>query len=415
MHYALVIRISKRAVTTWYRTEGKRHAPLLLKGTHDVPLYFYVKENYFDFGMAARERFFQHDPAAFGDYFELIKDPSRHFTLHNSSKRIKQLLYYGIEQLLAYFLNSVLYKSDSIESYRANLPLTFIFEPDLDIPEQALIAEMFTEAGYRNVAIRQYNQALVELFRKAGDTRAILLLTGLNDTLYLELFLNGTGTATRVQAIPGQGADPRIRILSEMILDYIRDQHTYLELNISEEISALLPFCSGLLAGNQLIMNGEAELSNGSRHWFRVPLKSVEERLQYHTGDLLINTAVNELLHQAGLTPGHVRILLGNEQIQTPFFSQRLLKGFPHVINITVQDMEATMHHIFDGVHQVREIKKPVAPFKSPSLPPVPVKVPPPLPQNKVRTVAPPPLPSKEAAISKTIQPPPLPAPKKKI
>jgi len=412
MQYGIVIRISKRAVTAWYRTEGKRHAPLLLKGIHDVPLYFYVRDNQFDFGTAARERFFQHDPDAYGNYFELIKDPSRHFTLQNSSKRIKQLLYYGIEQLLAYFLSSVLYKSDSIESYRANLPLTFLFEPDLDIPEQTLIAEMFTEAGYGNVAIRQYNQALTEHFQLAGDPGAILLLTGLNDTLYLEVYLKGADTATKMLAMPGQGADPRIRILSEMIVDYILEQNSYLQLDLSREISALLPFSSSLLAGEQMIKSGETELSNGNRYWFRVPLKSVEERLQYHTGDLMVSTAITELLLQAALAPEQVRVILANEQIQTPYFSERLLKGYPHVMRISPQDREVTMQRIFDQIHQVREIKKPIAPPKLPPVPPVPVK--PPLPVHKKPAItAPPPLP-KTINTPKSIPPPPLPALKKK-
>ncbi|UEG51454.1 hypothetical protein LLH06_10760 [Mucilaginibacter daejeonensis] len=412
MQYGIVIRISKRAVTTWYRTEGKQHAPLLLKGIHDVPLYFYVRDNQFDLGAAAKERFFQNDPDAFGNYFELIKDPSRHFTLHGSSKRVKQLLYYGIEQLLAYFLNSVLYKSDSIESYRANLPLAFVFEPDLDIPEQTLIAEMFTEAGYGNIAILQYNQALVEYLQHANPNRAILLLTGLNDTLYLEVYSKGADAAPKVQAIQGQGADPRIRILSEMIVDYIVEQNPYLQLNLSKEISALLPFSSGLLSADQMIMSGDAELNNGDRYWFRVPLKSVEERLQYHTGDLMVTTAITELLLQAALEPEQVSVVLVNEQIQTPYFSERLLKAYPHLISITSQDKEVTMQQIFDQIDQVKKIHKPIVPPRLPPLPPSAVKPSLPVPKKPMIT-APPPLPTKSNT-PRSIPPPPLPAPKKK-
>jgi hypothetical protein len=153
MSYCVVVKVSRRSVAFWYQSDGKRYSPLLMKGNHVVPLYFHVENNQFDFGAGARDRFFQHDPHAYGDYFELIRDPSQHFTLHNSPKRVKQLLYYGIEQFLSHFLNTVLYKSDAIESYRAAFPLKFIFEPDLAEPERNLVAGLFTEAGYRAVSV----------------------------------------------------------------------------------------------------------------------------------------------------------------------------------------------------------------------------------------------------------------------
>jgi hypothetical protein len=127
MNGCVVVKVSRRTVTFWYQTDGQRYSPLLMKGAQEAPLYFYVENNQFDFGARARDRFYQHDPNAFGDYFELIKDPGRHFIMHNSSKRAKQLLYYGIEQYLSHFLNTVLYKSDSIESYRAGFPLEIYF------------------------------------------------------------------------------------------------------------------------------------------------------------------------------------------------------------------------------------------------------------------------------------------------
>lgn len=66
------------------------------------------------------------NPNAFGNYFEIVKDPSKHFNIYGNKKPVKQLLYYGIEQYLSYFINTVLYKSDSIESYRQQFPLFFV-------------------------------------------------------------------------------------------------------------------------------------------------------------------------------------------------------------------------------------------------------------------------------------------------
>jgi hypothetical protein len=294
-----------------------------MKGTNEVPLYFYVQNNQFDFGARARDRFYQHDPDAFGDYFELIKDPSRHFTLHNSPKRVKQLLYYGIEQFLSHFLNTVMYKSDSIEAYRGAFPLKFIFEPDLGEPERNLVAEMFREAGYRTVSVLSYNHLLLEHLRESqvvGQEQAALLLTGLDDTLYLELYAKGAATADSGIAIPNQGADPRIRILAGMIVAYIQEQNAYLDLDMDREVGALLPYCAGLLTGARMILTGEAELTSGNSCWFRVNLKSVEDSLQYYSGDLMISTSVHDLLQRFDIRPEDVVMLLCSDQIKTPYF-----------------------------------------------------------------------------------------------
>jgi hypothetical protein len=413
MNCCVVVKVSRRSVAFWYQAEGKRYNPLLMKGTNEVPLYFYVQNNQFDFGARARDRFYQHDPDAFGDYFELIKDPSRHFTLHNSPKRVKQLLYYGIEQFLSHFLNTVMYKSDSIEAYRGAFPLKFIFEPDLGEPERNLVAEMFREAGYRTVSVLSYNHLLLEHLRESrvvGQEQAALLLTGLDDTLYLELYAKGAATADSGIAIPNQGADPRIRILAGMIVAYIQEQNAYLDLDMDREVGALLPYCAGLLTGARMILTGEAELTSGNTCWFRVNLKSVEDSLQYYSGDLMISTSVHDLLQRFDIRPEDVVMLLCSDQIKTPYFSERLLKHYPHVKSLSAAHTDGAMQLIFSKA----------SPATGTGPEQIVPKLPPALPPKITATPAPavkPPLPAVKPTAGerpKTIVPPPLPPTKKK-
>jgi len=432
MNCCIVVKVSRRSVAFWYQAEGRRYSPLLMKGVGEVPLYFYVRDNQFEFGAQARDRFYRNDPDAYGDYFTIIGDPSRHFTLHDSPKRVKQLLYYGIEQYLSHFLNTVLYKSDSIEAYRAALPLKFVFGPDLGEPERLLVADMFREAGYRTVSVMGYASPLLEQLRIDGSIHsnsAVLVLSGLGDTLYAELYGTGKDQPAKTLVIPSQGADPRIRILAGMILDYILEQQPYLDLDTSREISALLPYCAGLLKNPSMILTGEAELTTGDKCWFRVNLSKVEDSLQYYSGDLAATTAIGDLLQRSNLGPENVFMLLATEQIQTAYFSQRLLKQYPNVLGVLPAQHDGAMEMIFRKTIPAGSGPTPVAPAAAPeTVTPAPVtangdgkpalsvrpKMPPPIPKGSaavpVPPKMPPPVPRKPAAGPEApVMPPPVP------
>ncbi|MBB5395073.1 hypothetical protein [Mucilaginibacter sp. AK015] len=427
MNYSVVVKVSRRSVAFWYQAGGKRYSPLLMKGVSEVPLYFYVRDNQFEFGISARDRFYRHDPDAFGDYFELIGDPVRHFMLHDSPKRVKQLLYYGIEQYLSHFLLTVMYKNDAIEAYRGAFPLKFIFGPDLEEPERALVAEMFREAGYRTVSVLSYSNLLIEHLRSAGivgGQKAVLVLTGLDGTLYAELYKNGAEGPLTSIALPNQGADPRIRILAGMILTYITDQCPYLDLDTGRELNTLIPYCANLLQDPPVILTGEAELSTGDKYWFRINMTKVEESLQYYSGDLAANTAITDLLRRVGVLPEDVVVLLATGAIQTPYFSRRLLKQYPRVLPIEPVHTDGAMQLVFrkagprpitppPEINSVPAIPGPVTPER-PKMPPARPPVPAALQRGKHEAADKrPPLP---AATPKTspVVPPPLPPVKKK-
>lgn len=405
MKFGVVVKVSRRLVSFWYQTEGKRYSPLTFKGVSEVPLYFYVDNNEFSFGLLARDRFFSNDPHAFGNYFDIIKDPSKHFLIHNSPKRVKQLLYYGIEQYLSHFLNTVLYKSDSIESYRPTFPLKFIFDPDLGEPERNMIEQLFREAGYRTVSVVSYNEMLLEHLKATNfveANQAVLLLTGLEDTLYLELYLKRAVRPVSTLMLENQGSDPRIRILAGMIIDYIAEQNPYLDLDLGREVNALLPYSAGLLSTASVIVTGDAELSNGSKCWFRINSKNVEDRLQFYAGDLIVSASINDLLKQSGVKSEELTVLLASDQIKTPYFSERLLKQYPQVKCVEAIHLDETMQLIFSKPSLTGS-----AGTLPPQLPEVPVKE-----IEKAEAAGPPPLPPKKQP--SLVQPPPPPMPKLK-
>jgi hypothetical protein len=163
----------------------------------------------------------------------------------------------------------------------------------------------------------------------------------------LELYDSGIDQPLKIIAIPNQGADPRIRILAGMILNYILDQQPYLDLNTARELSALLPYCTVLLQNPPVILTGEAELTTGDKCWFRINLSKVEDSLRYYSGDLAATTIISDLLQRSNLAPDDVVVLLATEQIQTPYFSERLLKQYRHVQRIMPLHHDGAMELVF--------------------------------------------------------------------
>ena len=425
MKFCVLAKISKRTVTFWYQSDSNPYAPLKMKESNEIPLYFYVNGDDFIFGAAARERFYKNDPYAYGNYFEIVKDPSKHFIIYGNKKPVKQLFYYGIEQYLSHFLNTVLYKADSIESYRQQFPLRFLFDDDIEDNEKSLIETLFQEAGYFNLDRVGYNHTLFNILTQKQvqpNNKAILLLNGIDDVLYLKLYKNSRANVLGSAKLVGQGADPRVKILADMIVEYIILQNSYLSINKENEISFLLPFCAGLLQNINPIINGEAELSDGNRYWFNVRERNLNDRLQYYANDGMIFAAIDDLLKVNNLSVDDVMILLGSEEINTLYFTEKLLKKYHHVIALQPLDVKDTMQSVFQEIASIDYCVKIKAPAAAPVMtrPPLPTpKSPPPLPPKK-ESSAPKPvniprlpeLKVPQSTKNNSVKPPPLP-PKK--
>lgn len=413
MNFCVLVKISKRMVSFWYQSDGSPYAPLIIKESNEVPLYFYVNGNDFIFGNSARDRFYSNDPNAYGNYFEIVKDPSKHFTIYGNKKPVKQLFYYGIEQYLSHFINAVLYKSESIESYRQHFPLRFVFETDIEEKEKSLIITLFTEAGYDNVESIDYNNSLFEVLLQNGKlnkNKAVLILNGIDNNLYLELYKDITTEPIGFSKLDGQGADPRVKILADMIIEYISAQNPYLIINKESEIGNILPVTASLLENITPIIKGEVEFIDGNKYWFRVNARTLEDRLLFTSNDALIYTAIDDLLKLNGLNVDNTIILLGCEEINTQYFINRLLKKYPNVKGVESTCFNDTMKLIFKKIIdadylasknipatppiiQPQNIKEVVVPeFKRPIIPTIPkveesknnVKLPPVLPPTKV-------------------------------
>jgi len=413
MKFCVLAKISKRSISFWYQSDRNAYAPLSIIESNEVPLYFYVNGNDFIFGTAARARFNRHDPNAYGNYFEIIKDPGKHFSIYGNKKPVKQLFYYGVEQYLSHFLNTVLYKTDSIESYRQHFPLRFLFDTDIEDNEKSLIEHLFKEAGYFNLDRVDFNKALAGVLTQKAELpkgKAVLWLSSVDDVLYLKLYKDPMAEAIGSFKLEGQGADPRVKILADMIVEYIIVQNSYLSIDKDAEIAALLPFCVRVLENISPIIIGDAELIDGNKYWFKVNERNLNDRLQYYSNDGMIYSAIDDLLKSAELTTQEIIILLGTEEISTSYFSTKLLRKYPYVTAVKAVDTADAMKAVFAEIassNYTVKSKPPVAAsaVTAPMLaPPVVTTAPPVLTRPALPTPKPPPPlpPKREKSVSQS-------------
>ncbi len=373
MNFCVLIKIGRNKISFWYQMEGSAPAALSIKDGNEVPLNFYVNGNEFIVGPYARERFLNGDPFAFGNYFEIVTDPTIYFTIYGNQKPVKQLLSVGVEQYLSHFINTVLYKQDSIESYRQNFPLRFIFTSDLEEKEKLLIENLFQEAGYDNTERVSYYDALFTLLSTQGKinvSNPVLLFTGLDNNLFLELFKGRFVQPQSQKKIEGLGSDPRIKIMAELILEDVLARNPFLNPNKANEIIHLIPYAKKALESNNPLPSGDITLSDGTECYFDIEMRDLQKRLSFYSGEEKIYNAIEEICRENSISVTSLLLLLHGGDVNTNYFAERLLKKYSNVTGIPQNIENDTYQLVFKRIAESGyRTSKPV---RSPSFTPPP-------------------------------------------
>lgn len=405
MNYCVLIKFSKGMISVWYKLKSEKFAPFEWNNSNNVPLFFYINENNFEFGSLAREKFYSNDPDAYGDYFEITKDPSKDFIIQGNKKPVKHLLYLGIEQLLSNFLNRVLYKQDSIKLYKDQFPLRFLFERDIEVNEKLLVENLFSDAGYNNIESISFNKYFFLMLEKKHilpQKSPVLLLNSIENTLYIDLYnnLEDPHQVTGSSKLEKEGSDPRVQVLADKILNYILVQNSFLNIDQAKdkEINALIPLAEKLLETNLPIHTGTTRLltCTGGPYYFKVRPSEVNEAMQFNYNDSNITSAIDEVLKISRFNASNTYIVLGSKKINTTYFASRLLSKYPHIVRLESADISHVLSSIFDeieGLAYRSSIPNPTLKLspkaqpiriEAPNVPPAPVGAkPPPIPSIK--------------------------------
>ena len=349
MKYCVLVKISKQQLAFWYQLEGGVHTPLSINGPNTIPLCFYVNGNEFKIGDFAKERFLINDRHAYNDYFEIVKDPVKHFTLHGDSKPVKQLLYYGVENYLSHFIKTILYKNESIEAVRTNFCLRFLFEDDIENQEKVLVVNLFKEAGYENVVEVDVDLFFnIELNSEIKSTKSRLCLSAISNDLYVKLYKAPTYSPLGQIKLEQLGSDPRAKILAKLILEDIKEASPHIYIDEEKEIACIINHCGQLLSSLSPIMRNDIELSTGVRTDYKIRLAQLEERLMYNRGieDKVIPQLEN-ILSTNDIAGSSVDIILNGDELNTNYFKDKLTKKFPNVYGVSSLIQEKLLKSIF--------------------------------------------------------------------
>jgi hypothetical protein len=352
MKYCVLIKISKQHLAFWCQLEGGAYTPLTLSGPNTIPLCFYVNGNDFKIGYFAKERFLVNDNNAYADYFEIIKDPVKHFTLHGDSKPVKQLLYFGVENYLSHFIKTILYKNESIEAYRTNFCLRFWFDDDIESQEKILVENLFKEAGYENVVGVNSDLFLnKEISLEIKSTRSRLCLSSISNDLYVKLYKSTDFSLVGQIKLEHLGSDPRAKILAKLILEDIKEASPHIRIEEEKEVAYIINHCTQLLSSLSPIMRNELELSNGIKTDYKIRLAHLEDRLIYNRGveDKVI-PQLESILSANGMSSSTVDIILNGDELNTNYFKDRLTKKCPNVFGVGSSIESKILKSIFTNI-----------------------------------------------------------------
>ena len=421
MRYCVLIHMSRTSISFWYQQQGAPFESLAKIEGNVVPLYFYVNCNDFILGTFAKERFLNGDTAnTFGDYFKIVADPSKYFKIFGNKKHVKFLLYYAVEQYLSHFLNTVLYKKESIEEYRNNFPLRFMFSSDIVQKERLLVESIFSETGYDNVETLSYPQFLyttLKTQRLIDPKLSTILLTGIDGNLIVELFNGTCMTCIDEEIIEEQGADPRIKIMAKMLYENAIST-IHVALSEKTEIVHLLTYAKAFLEQESAIPRGDITLSDGTICYVQIKKKELNERLLYDSGEDKIFKTIDNLLTKNNISDNLVQFVLNGAAVNTSYFIERLKKKFSQVIgtpsNIQNEILKLAFRSISDAgyipIYNSGEKKHPVVvTINEPQLPSGKIPPWPILPTLTPVTTPRPVLPAKPIIVLRPVKPPSLP------
>ena len=426
MNYSVVVKISRNEISFWQQNDTSPYEALAMKEGNIMPLFFYINGSDFIMGNIARDRSNANDPNAFCDYFDLITDPSKYFTIHGDSKPVKQLIYYGIENYLSHFIKTVLYKNDSIEAYRQNFCLRFWFDTDIEEKEKKLIETIFKDAGYENAIRIDFYLSLFKSFstkKILPNDSPLIILTSINNCLHLNYFNFSKSGLVSSKKLEGQGSDPRVKILATLILEDIKAS-SKIRFEKDEELSYIIPSVVRFLKVPGFIIEDEVTFTSGKKFYFKVRLNDIESRLIYDQGFSKIDSVIKEIITENSINSKLLNIFIIGDQINSPYligklknnYSESNIQGIEN--NIIESAIGFLFNQIVDSGYKIPNNPKiqpepqqvPLPPIGRPTLPPLPPTPPkgttplpvpprqvPPLPPTPPKATVPPQLPPRPA------------------
>ena len=313
MKYCVVITISRIDISFHYYQEtvinGEKSAmmPFWSKGA-TIPMAMYVSENRIDFTEEAR---INAKNKVQGFYDNVLSFLGKNETIEYLHKPCdyRDMIKIGIEHKLLDFLGNTLFLKGGLEAHRANMPIIFIFQPDVQPNEENFIIESFIKAGYGNITTIDPKKIIFDYCSSKTQLRHLLILSSDRKNLYTYLYDSQTRKSIARKVFNEMGKDQRVDNLVRCIFSSFDQDHNIYFYDHETELAGVTQYAEEFIAsGNREIYDEEYELSDGQHTYLNVDALTIKNLLSDSSVD--IATVILNFMNSYGASSEDTTIAL---------------------------------------------------------------------------------------------------------
>ena len=205
---------------------------------------------------------------AFADIFDTCKG-IKTFQFAGREEQLNKLPYFAIRYCIGKILSDSFYgDKGTIDSNVSQLPLVFLFTPELDTDKRLFITNPFEKAGFQNLCSIGYHQILLpvamdSLAHERQKVKAAIMVSVDADDLLLQTFdVMTCKSVDESIRIDGKGYDPRLKQATDLIWSRL---FGYKYKSREPEESILKAAALDFLNGDAPSVNGTLTMSDGSK------------------------------------------------------------------------------------------------------------------------------------------------------
>lgn len=272
MDYCILVTISRNCISFRYcRADGEgRFVDFPRDGECEMPFAIECAGNEFVIGQKALETATKGlSQNAFADIFDTCKG-IKTFQFAGREEQLNKLPYFAIRYYISKILSDSFYgDKGTIDSNVSQLPLVFLFTPELDIDRRLFITNPFEKAGFQNLYSIGYHQLLLpvamdSLAQERQKVKAAIMVSVDAGDLLLQTTFDVMTCKSIDESIriDGKGYDPRLKQATDLIWSRL---FGYKYKSREPEESILKAAALDFLNGDAPSVNGTLTMSDGSK------------------------------------------------------------------------------------------------------------------------------------------------------
>jgi len=316
-----------------------------------IPLYFYSTRDVFSFGIDARKRFHGGDSDAFGNYFDLIQEPAQTYSLYGSNEfEFKKILVSAFEKIMESLLRNELYKDVSNSNIKNSIDqLILVYSSDLLDKEKRLVSNVFQTAGYNKIKAINKTYAFLTCYNqhsKLDNFKSIFTIEGYENDLWITHFEGIQESPTSLKSIPGLGADPKAKIIAEMLFYKAVDKADapFKKEQEESEILRLMPLALKYLEQGKKEPIDTVRLSDGTEERVRIKLREVNDKVDFRSDYGKLHEIIEDNLKNSNSTLID-SLILPFGAIAGEILLEKLRQKYSHV-NVCDLDTLSCLSHL---------------------------------------------------------------------